>query len=121
MDMKWNPIIDGDLSGIPINEDLLFTVYDNWDDEPYVINGWVAGSYEEVLEITDYGWEFHNAKDVKAWMERPKPFIPGRCNMCKHWKEWIDEYGDGCAECALIENPPFILPTQNPVKYPCDR
>ena len=26
--MKWNPIIDGDLNGIPRDEELLFTVFD---------------------------------------------------------------------------------------------
>lgn len=30
MDMKWNPVIDGDLSGIPRDERLLFTgIHDN--------------------------------------------------------------------------------------------
>lgn len=103
MNMKWNPIENGDLSGIPINEDLLFTVYGEWDDEPYVISGWVAGSLEEVLEITDDGWEFHNAKDVKAWMERPVPFIPGRCNICNNYYLWTDHFGAKWSKCSFGE------------------
>lgn len=31
MEMKWNPIIDGDLSGIPRDEELLFTIFDEED------------------------------------------------------------------------------------------
>lgn len=33
MDMKWNPIIDGDLSGIPRDERLLFTGIDCMDGD----------------------------------------------------------------------------------------
>ena len=28
MEMKWHPIINGDLSGIPRDEEFLFTVFD---------------------------------------------------------------------------------------------
>ena len=39
MDMKWHPIVNGDLSGIPINEEFLFTVFDEIADKHYVIKG----------------------------------------------------------------------------------
>ena len=41
----------------------------------------------------------------------------------KNPRNVVAEYAMRKAETerALIENPPFILPTQNPVKYPCDR
>ena len=41
MNMKWNPIVDGDLSGIPRDEDFLFTVFDEEDGETYVTTAWV--------------------------------------------------------------------------------
>ena len=40
MEMKWNPIIDGDLSGIPRDEELLFTVFDEEDGETYATACW---------------------------------------------------------------------------------
>ena len=33
MEMKWHPIVNGDLIGIPINEEFLFTVFDEIDDK----------------------------------------------------------------------------------------
>ena len=111
MDMKWNPIIDGDLNGIPRDERLLFTGIDQ--GELYVDFGYINSRLENPMFV--YIGDFETsveAKEFIAWMELPEPFEPGRCDMCKHWKEWIDEYGDGCAECGLIENPPFIFPTE---------
>lgn len=37
MEMKWNPIIDGDLSEVPVFEDVLFTIIDEATGEDYVI------------------------------------------------------------------------------------
>ena len=85
MDMKWHPIIDGDLSGIPTNEEFIFTVFDEIDDKNYVIkglvtNGWPGGwpgsSQYKVLETTVRGCRYHKAKKVKAWMELPEPYKP---------------------------------------------
>ena len=39
MDMKWNPIIDGDFSKVPIDESLLVTGIDN--GELYVEFGYI--------------------------------------------------------------------------------
>lgn len=122
MEMKWTPIIDGDLSEVPVFEDVLFTIIDEATGEDYVIYDELNPTY-----LTDGFVVFYQTgtlsreEKVTAWGELPEPFKPGECENCKHWKEWIDEYGDGCAECALIENPPFILPTQNPVKRPCEK
>lgn len=41
MDMKWTSIIDGDLSGIPQQENLLFTIFDERHNENYVATGWI--------------------------------------------------------------------------------
>lgn len=81
MEMKWHPIVNGDLSGIPINEQFLFTVFDEIDDQTYVIkglvtNGWPGSSQYKVLETTVRGCRYHKAKKVKAWMELPEPYEP---------------------------------------------
>ena len=81
MEMKWTPIIDGDLSVIPINEEFLFTVFDEIDDKTYVIkglvtNGWPGTNPYKVLETTVRGCRYHKAKKVKAWMELPEPYKP---------------------------------------------
>ena len=112
MEMKWHPIINGDLSGIPINEEFLFTVFDEIDDKTYVIkglvtNGWPGSNPYKVLETTVRGCRYHNSKKVKAWMELPSPFHPNDCNKCAYWNEWKDEFGDGNAECELDKNVPF--------------
>ena len=81
MEMKWHPIVNGDLSGIPINEELLFTVFDEIDDKTYVIkglvtNGWPGSNQYKVLEATVRGCRYHKAKKVKARMEFPEPYKP---------------------------------------------
>lgn len=84
MDMKWTPIIDGDLRGIPRDEELLFTVFDERDGETYVTTAWVL-EYEgevEVREATSSGLEIHEAKNVKAWMDYPEPFNQKRHVKC---------------------------------------
>ena len=105
MDMKWHPIIDGDLRGIPRDEELLFTVFDERDGETYVTTAW-ALEYEgevEVREATSLGLEIHEAKNVKAWMELPEPYEPGRCDMCKHNEQWTDCFGDRWSKCKFSE------------------
>lgn len=84
MDMKWTPIIDGDLRGIPRDEELLFTVFDERDGETYVTTAW-ALEYEgevEVREATSSGLKIHEAKNVKAWMDYPEPFNQKRHVKC---------------------------------------
>lgn len=118
MDMKWNPIVNGDLSGIPRDKRLLVTGNDQ--GELYVDFGYIDSRSEkpEFVYITDFEYSVE-AKEIIAWMEIPEPFKPGRCDMCKHWKEWIDEYGDGCAECELHKNVPFTK--INPGKCPLEK
>ena len=117
MEMKWHPIVNGDLSGIPTNEQFLFTVFDEIDDKNYVIkglvtNGWPGGwpgsNQYKVLETTVRGCRYHKAKKVKAWMELPSPFEPGRCDMCKHNEQWTDCFGDRWSKCELW-NEPFAM------------
>lgn len=107
MIMKWNPIENGNLSGIPKARLLIFTVYNEEDEKTCVIPGWVSEYTGMVCEETVECIYTYEAKDVKAWMEIPESFKPGRCNICKHWKEWTDNFGDRHSKCELFDNVPF--------------
>ena len=103
MDMKWTSIIDGDLSGIPQQENLLFTIFDERHRENYVAAGWIL-EYEGELEVRGvdpWGLNGNETKKVKAWMEFPEPYKQGGCDMCKHLKQWTDEFGDRLSQCEL--------------------
>lgn len=102
MDMKWNPIIDGDLSGIPRDKDVIFTVFDGATKGTYtatgVINDYMMGYEYLCIGEKDIPVEVAN---IKAWMELPEPYQPGRCDICKHWRMWTDNFGDHWSECRL--------------------
>nr|DAW53838.1 MAG TPA: hypothetical protein [Caudoviricetes sp.] len=105
MDMKWTSIIDGDLSGIPQQENLLFTIFDERHHENYVAAGWIL-EYEGELEVRGvdpWGLNSNETKKVKAWMEFPEPYKPKDCNICAYRKEWTDEFGDNWFECELLQ------------------
>lgn len=107
MDVKWNPIIDGDLSGIPTGEVVSFTLIDERTNKPYVARGWVVEDEGE-LEVrgTDpWGLNSNETKNVKAWMELPPPFTPNDCIRCAHYRVWIDEFGDRWTKCELWNEP----------------
>ena len=115
MEMKWHPIVNGDLSGIPINEAFLFTVFDEIDNKIYVIkgfvtNGWPGSNPYKVLETTVRGCRYHKAKKVIAWMELPEPYkpAPDKCFKCNHWHLQHDEDSDNWFECEL-GNEPFSM------------
>lgn len=102
MDMKWNPIIDGDLSGIPREKGVIFTVFDEATKGTYtaagVFNDYMMGYEYLCIGEMDIPVEVAN---IKAWMELPEPYQPGRCDICKHWRMWTDNFGDRRSECQL--------------------
>lgn len=104
MEMKWNPIVNGDLGKVPRNEDVIFTVLDKRTGEVYTTIG----------EVNEYalmfGQLFVGAKtyqvdteSLKAWMKLPEPYRPGRCDMCKHNEQWTDCFGDRWSKCKFSE------------------
>lgn len=97
--MKWNPIVDGDLNGIPKYESFLFTIVDERGVKPYVICGEVRGNIEDLF-VWGEGY-CYEAENVKAWAEVPEPYEPGGCDMCKHRKQWTGEIGDRLTGCEL--------------------
>ena len=104
MEMKWHPIVNGDLSEVPRDEDVIFTLFNKNKREYYteigVVNqfslgcGYVnGGSINVPVELAN----------IKAWMELPEPFEPGRCDMCKHNEQWTDCFGDRWSKCKFSE------------------
>lgn len=102
MEKNWNPIVNGDLSKVPCNEEILFTVLDEKTGEVYT----TVGKVHEFL-LQTYGHVFANRpvkpKALKAWMELPEPFEPGRCDVCKHNEHWTDCFGDRWSKCKFSE------------------
>ena len=74
MDMKWTPIIDGDLSGIPRDERLLFTGNDQ--GELYVDFGYVESWQNYVCAYICDDRAPVESKELIAWMEMPEPYNP---------------------------------------------
>lgn len=119
MEMKWHPIEDGNMKGIPRDEEIIFTVLDEDTGEFHT----AAGKIEEYF-LKKRGHVFVgrpgypvDSITLKAWMKLPGPYKPGECNKCAYWNEWTDEFGDGNAECELHKNVPFtkIKPGECPL------
>lgn len=100
METSWTPIVDGDLSAVPRDEYIIFTVLDNATGELYT----ATGKVDEFL-LQTYGYVFANrpvkCKALKAWTNLPEPYEPGGCDMCKHRKQWTGEFGDSLTGCEL--------------------
>lgn len=111
MEMKWNPIENGDLSGIPRDERLLFTGIN--DSESYVEFGYIDSWLEKPV-LVDIDDDFET-KEVTAWMELPEPYVPGMCGICKHWREGIDGFGNRWSKCELMGIATFV-PLKCPLK-----
>lgn len=106
MEMKWNPIVNGDLSEVPREEDVLFTVRDEDTGEVYTTIGEAIDYFVENCGYVFAGrWIPHpvDKESLKAWMKPPEPFEPGRCDICTHWEQHIDNFSDRWARCDLNE------------------
>lgn len=119
MEMKWHPIIDGDLSGIPRDESLLFTGIDN--GELYVEFGYIESLLEKHVCVYIGANEIPvEAKEVIAWMEIPEPYqpAPDKCFKCVHGKLQHDESSDNWFECELLQRdvPPNDKPNDCPLE-----
>lgn len=106
MEMKWNPIVNGDLSEVPREEDVLFTVRDEDTGEVYTTIGEASDCFIENCGYVFAGRGIPHPVDkesLKAWMKPPEPFEPNDCNKCAHRREWTDEFGDNWFECELLQ------------------
>ena len=117
MEMKWHTIVNGDMSRVPRDEELLFTVFDEEDGETYVTSCWAEEGYDGNL-VARTGATYFGAECLTAWMELPLPYKPkNKCFSCTHLVDWMDEFGDRWLECELL-NVPFtkINPGECPLK-----
>lgn len=107
MEMKWNPIEDGNLKGVPRDEDIIFTVLDEQTGEVYTAIGEVCDFFldefgQVFVGVTSYPVD---TESLKAWMKLPEPYKPGGCDMCKHMKQWTDEFGYRWSKCEVLNEP----------------
>ena len=119
MNMKWNPINDGDLSGIPRDKRLLFSCID--DNESYVYFGYIESRLEKhgLVSIGDIELPVE-AKEVIAWMEIPEPYMPiDKCFKCNHGHLQHDEDSDNWFECELLQRD--VPPNGKPEDCPLNR
>lgn len=78
MEMKWHPIEDGNMKGVPRDEDIIFTVLDEQTREVYTAIGEVSDfSLDEFgqvfVGVTSYPVD---TESLKAWMKLPEPYNP---------------------------------------------
>lgn len=106
MGMKWNPIVNGDLSEVPREEDVLFTVRDEDTGEVYTTIGEASDCFIEKGGYVFAGRGIPHPVDTESligWMKFPEPFKPGRCDICTHLEQEIDNFGDRWARCDFNE------------------
>lgn len=104
MEMKWNPIVNGDLSEVPLFEDILFTIIDEDTGTSYVIYDEInLGFARKNIAVFNRNGSLKREEKVIAWSELPEPFKPKDCNICAYRKEWTDEFGDNWFECELLQ------------------
>ena len=120
MDMKWNPIVNGDLSGIPRDTRLLVTR--TAFGRPYVDVGYLESILEKhaVIEVGDIG-TLVKAEECVAWMKLPEPYnpTPDKCFKCNHGKLQHDEFSDNWFECELLQR--GVPPNGKPDDCPLNR
>ena len=102
MEMKWHPIMNGDLSEVPCDEDVIFTVFDEQTGEVYTAVGDVSNHRCGYVSVGVTSYPVYR-KSIKAWMELPEPYEPGRCDVCKHNEQWTDCFGDRWSKCKFSE------------------
>ena len=109
MEMKWHPIVNGDLSEVPRDEDIIFTVLDERTGKNYTEIGAVSEPFinNKYIFVGKISYRV-DTKLLKAWMEIPEAFHPNDCNMCAHYRVWIDGFGDRWSKCELW-NEPFAM------------
>lgn len=122
--MKWHPIVNGDLSEVPRDEDLIiFTVLDEETGEVYTTVGeisdyWLQKYGQVFVRVTGYPVD---KASLKAWMKLPEPYkpVPDKCFKCNHGHLQHDEDSDNWFECELLQRD--VPPNGKPEDCPLDR
>lgn len=120
MEMKWHPIVNGDLSEVPKDKRLLVTRINH--GRLYVDFGYLESILEKhaMIEVGDVG-TLVKAKECVAWMEVPEPFkpTPDKCFKCNHGHLQHDEDSDNWFECELLQRD--VPANGKPEDCPLDR
>lgn len=105
MGMKWKPIVNGNLSEVPRDKDVIFTVFDEDTGEVRTASGQVDEYFLKKRGHVFVGAPRYPVDNttLKAWMELPEPYVPGRCDVCKHNEQWTDCFGDRWSKCKFSE------------------
>ena len=103
MEMKWHPIENGNMKGIPRDEELIFTVLDEDTGEVRTASGKIEEYFLKKRGHVFVGRPGYpvDAESLKAWMKLPEPFEPKDCVNCPYWKEWVDQFGCSWYKCKL--------------------
>lgn len=120
MEMKWHPIEDGNMKGIPRDEEVIFTVLVDEDTgEVRTASGKVDEYFLKKYGYVSVGTPRYpvETKTLKAWMELPEP-SPERCFKCNHGHLQHDEDSDNWFECELLQRavPTIGKPEDCPLK-----
>lgn len=119
MEMKWNPIENGNLEGLESGKAYLFTWEYARTNRPFydVSVGFVSEERDEVIMYRTC--EAVLAVECKAWMEVPEPYkpTPDKCFKCNHGHLQHDEDSDNWLECELLQRavPPWGKPEDCPL------
>lgn len=105
MQTKWNPIVNGNMKGVPRDEEVIFTVLDEDTGEVRTASGQVDEYFLKKRGHVFVGTPRYPVDNttIKAWMELPEPYVPGRCDVCKHNEHWTDCFGDRWSKCKFSE------------------
>ena len=120
MEMKWNPIVNGDLSEVPLFEETLFTIIDTLTGDSYVICDEIDFTYARNDIAVFRNGALGSREKLIAWMEVPEPYEPtiDKCFKCNHGKLQQDEFSDNWFECELLQRdvPPNGKPEDCPLE-----
>lgn len=122
MEMKWNPIVNGDLSEVPLFEDILFTIIDEDTGISYVIYDEInLGFARKNIAVFNRNGSLKREEKVIAWSELPEPYkpTPDKCFKCNHGKLQHDESSDNWFECELLQRD--VPPNGKSEDCPLDR
>lgn len=123
MGMKWHPIENGIMNGVPRDEELIFTVLDEDTGEVRTAAGKVDEYFLKKYRYVFVGRPGYPVDSItlKAWMKLPEPYkpTPDKCFKCNHGHLQHEEDSDNWFECELLQR--AVPPCDKPEDCPLNR
>lgn len=113
MEMKWHPIINGNMEELNESAQYIFTVEIIQMDGNSRRLVTIGAPYD--MSCMEFTHPDVREVEYKAWAEVPEPYEPGRCDMCKLCRVRIDGFGDRWSKCELMGIATFV-PLKCPLK-----